>query len=82
MIIHTLKKYMNYSRQGLVDKIVCGLDESHDQLSCGMTLDDRVYLFCIHCEYKIFPGFNSLKKISLDVYRIDVEKKIVRQITK
>lgn len=76
MIIHIVKKYIAYSNMGMTDKLLCGNDTEHGQVYCGMTLDDRVYLWCAFCDYKIFPGLNTLSDMAKDVYRIDTEKRL------
>lgn len=80
MIIHIVKKYIAYSNMGLVDHIVCADDSDHGPVQCGMTVDDRVYLYCVYCNYKVYPGLNTLSHMAKDVYRIDVEKQLRRVI--
>lgn len=53
-----MSKYLDLSSEGLVSKMDCPLDQG--LLMPNQTVDDKIYLYCLSCEYK--------KEIGLDLY--------------
>ena len=58
MKIQTVSKYLALAEEGLVSKVDCPLDQG--LLMPNQTIDDKIYLYCLSCDYK--------KEIGLDLY--------------
>ena len=58
MRIQIVSKYLTLAEEGLVSKVDCPLDQG--LLMPNQTIDDKIYLYCLSCEYK--------KEIGLDFY--------------
>ena len=58
MKIQVVSKYLALAEEGLVSKVDCPLDQG--LLMPNQTIDDKIYLYCLSCEYK--------KVIGLDFY--------------
>jgi hypothetical protein len=43
------------SKDGLVEKLLCPVDQS--LLFCNQDLEEDIYLYCLECEYKKNIGF-------------------------
>jgi len=56
--IQVVSKYLALAEEGLVSKVECPLDQG--LLMPNQTIDDKIYLYCLSCEYK--------KEIGLDLY--------------
>jgi hypothetical protein len=63
--IQTVSKYIALSEEGLVSKLECPIDQG--LLLCNQTLEDKVYLYCLSCNYKNFIGSNFYEKIIKDL---------------
>jgi len=50
MKIQYVSTYISMSREGLVEKLLCPVDQSI--LFCNQDLEDNIYLYCLECEYK------------------------------
>ena len=58
MKIQVVSKYLALAEEGLVSKVECPLDQG--LLMPNQTVDDKIYLYCLSCDYK--------KDIGLDLY--------------
>ena len=58
MRIQIVSKYLTLAEEGLVSKVDCPLDQG--LLMPNQDNDDKIYLYCLSCEYK--------KEIGLDLY--------------
>ena len=58
MQIQYVSKYLTLAEEGLVPKLECPMDQG--LLLCNQDNDDKIYLYCLSCEYK--------KNIGLDQY--------------
>ena len=58
MKIQVVSKYLALAEEGLVSKVDCPLDQG--LLMPNQTIDDRIYLYCLSCDYK--------KDIGLEFY--------------
>jgi hypothetical protein len=56
--IQIVSKYLTLAEEGLVSKVDCPLDQG--LLMPNQTFDDKIYLYCLSCEYK--------KEIGLELY--------------
>jgi len=59
--IQYVSKYIALSEEGLVPRIICPMDQG--SLLCNQTLDDKIYLYCLSCEYKKFIGSDFYDEI-------------------
>jgi hypothetical protein len=53
------------SEDGLVEKLLCPVDQS--LLFCNQDLEDNIFLYCLECSYKKDLGLASYTKIALAV---------------
>ena len=53
-----MSKYLTLAEEGLVSKVDCPLDQG--LLMPNQDINDKIYLYCLSCEYK--------KEIGLDLY--------------
>ena len=58
MKIQVVSKYLSLAEEGLVSKLDCPMDQG--LLMPNQTIDDKIYLYCLSCEYK--------KDLGLDLY--------------
>lgn len=63
MTIREFRAYQTLASKGLVPPAVCLDDEDHGYLFAGMNEEEEVYLHCLACRYKIYPGINLSEKI-------------------
>lgn len=69
MKVQYVSKYVALSEEGLVPKLECPMDQG--PLLANMDLEDKVFLYCISCEYKNFIGISFYDKIVNMVNEID-----------
>ena len=53
-----MSKYLTLAEEGLVSKVDCPLDQG--LLMPNQDINDKIYLYCLSCDYK--------KEIGLDLY--------------
>ena len=58
MKIQVVSKYLALAAEGLVSKLDCPMDQG--LLMPNQTIDDKIYLYCLSCEYK--------KDLGLELY--------------
>ena len=58
MRIQIVSKYLTLAEEGLVSKVDCPLDQG--LLMPNQDINDKIYLYCLSCDYK--------KEIGLDLY--------------
>jgi len=61
MRIQYVSTYISMSESGLVEKLLCPVDQS--LLFCNQDLEDDIYLYCLECEYKKNIGSATYEKI-------------------
>ena len=61
MRIQYVSTYISMSEEGLVEKLLCPVDQS--LLFCNQDLEDDIYLYCLECEYKKNIGSATYEKI-------------------
>ena len=69
MQIQYVSRYIALSEEGLVVKMVCPFDQG--PLFPNMDNDDRVFLYCLECNYKNFLGTSIYESMVRSVKRID-----------
>jgi hypothetical protein len=65
MRIQYVSTYISMSEDGLVEKLICPVDQSI--LFCNQDLLDEIYLYCLECDYKKVLGTTSYEKIVYEV---------------
>ena len=71
MDIRVFSKYYQYCLKDKVLPIPCGLDEDHPALVPNLDDDDRIFLYCLGCEYKMFPGLELYQNIEKVLREMD-----------
>ena len=61
MQIQIVSKYLALAEEGFVSKLECPIDQG--LLLPNMDLDDKIYLYCISCEYKNLIGLDQYDRI-------------------
>ena len=61
MRIQYVSTYISMSEEGLVEKLLCPVDQSI--LFCNQDLSDLIFLYCLSCEYKKELGSTTYDKI-------------------
>jgi hypothetical protein len=65
------RQYFLYQSDGLVPKIECGNDKTHLNVVPNLDSDDKVFLYCLECNYKKYPGLEFYKKLLKIVERLE-----------
>ena len=65
MRIQYVSTYISMSEEGLVEKLICPVDQSI--LFCNQDLLDEIYLYCLECDYRKVLGAKSYEKIVNEV---------------
>jgi hypothetical protein len=55
--IQIVSKYLDLASQGLVSEMACPLDQG--LLMPNQDINDKIYLYCLSCEYKNFLGLEQ-----------------------
>ena len=61
MRVQYVSKYISMSEEGLVEKLLCPVDQSI--LFCNQDLEENIFLYCLECEYKKNIGSTTYEKI-------------------
>ena len=61
MRIQYVSTYISMSEEGLVEKLLCPVDQSI--LFSNQNLLDEIYLYCLECDYKKALGSTTYQKI-------------------
>lgn len=69
MRVQYVSAYISMSEEGLVEKLLCPVDQS--LLFCNQDLEDNLFLYCLACDYKNNIGLATYNKI---VKSVDGEK--------
>jgi hypothetical protein len=65
MRIQYVSTYISMSEEGLVEKLLCPVDQS--LLFCNQDLEDNIFLYCLDCKYKKDLGLTTYNKIVSEV---------------
>lgn len=63
MDIRVFSKYYQLSLKDKVLPITCGIDEDHPYLVPNLSDDDKIYLYCLGCSFKMYPGIELYNNI-------------------
>lgn len=66
MRIQLVNAYLKLMREDLAPKIFCGNDKEHMLPYVNITEDDKLYLYCFECSWKMTIGLNvydSMKEV-------------------
>jgi len=74
MDIRKFSKYYQYTLKDKVLPIRCGLDQDHPPLVPNIGLDDRIYLYCLGCSYKMYPGKELYDNIEFVLEELEVNE--------
>lgn len=70
MRIQYVSTYISMSEEGLVEKLLCPVDQSI--LFSNQDLEDQIFLYCLQCEYKKFIGLSFYNKLVSAVDLVNV----------
>ena len=63
--IQEIHQYNNLCNSGLAKHFSCGKDKDHPNLVSGVSEENVIFFYCLACNYKLFPGNKTIKKIKL-----------------
>ena len=72
MDIRRFSKYYQLSLKQQVLPITCGMDEEHPILVPNLTDDDKVCLYCLGCNFKMYPGQELYDNIEFILQELEV----------
>lgn len=61
--IQQLHLYKNLSEKGMLPKLVCPIDELHEDILPWVDEDEKVCLWCVFCNSKVYLGAEREKFI-------------------
>ena len=61
MKVQYVSAYISMSEEGLVEKLLCPVDQSI--LFSNLDLEENIFLYCLECEYKKNIGSATYEKI-------------------
>lgn len=47
------------------DELICGLDSLHGILYLNLDNEDKVFAYCLACNYKVYIGLNHYDKMKV-----------------
>lgn len=65
MEIQYVSTYISMSEKGLVEKLLCPVDQA--SLMPNLGINDEIFLYCLACEYKVTIGLSKYNQIKLRV---------------
>lgn len=71
--IQVVSKYLAFAQEGLVPEINCPMDQG--LLMCNIDYDDKIFLYCLSCDYKKYLGTDFYKDIILKLEEIQNGRK-------
>lgn len=74
MKIQYVSEYIKLSREGLVPKMSCPLDQG--LLLSNLTHEDEIYLYCLECNYKLTVGILNYENIVRAVQAVGQHDKL------
>jgi hypothetical protein len=63
--IQVVSKYLALAEEGLVSKLECPVDQG--LLMPNQDLNDKIYLYCISCEYRKDLGLKEYDRIKKSI---------------
>ena len=69
MKIQYVSKYLTLMQEGLVPNLECPMDQG--LLSCNLSEDDIIYMYCLSCNYKKTLGLNEYDKLKQQVVKLN-----------
>jgi hypothetical protein len=70
MQIQYVSKYIALSEEGLVPRLECPMDQG--SLLCNLDLEDKIYLYCLSCNYKNNIGLEVYENIMNEVKNVKI----------
>lgn len=78
MKYQVFSKYYQYSLKDKVLPIRCGIDNEHPILVPNLDIDnegnDIIYLYCIDCNFKIYPGLELYQNIEFILEELELDE--------
>jgi len=78
MEYQVFSKYYQYSLKDKVLPIRCGIDNDHPILVPNLDIDnegnDIIYLYCIDCNFKIYPGLELYQNIEFILEELELDE--------
>ena len=65
MKIQYVSKYLTLMQEGLVPNLECPMDQG--LLSCNQDFEDKIYLYCLSCQYKSEIGISKYDQMVQEV---------------
>ena len=65
MEIRYVSQYLALAQEGLVEEMLCPLDQG--LLMANLDLEDNIFLYCLSCDYKNYIGMSLYSKIEKEI---------------
>ena len=59
MLIQVIKEYISLSKNNQVPPFLCEWEPEHGLVYPNIDNDDRLYLYCLACDYKNYVGMET-----------------------
>lgn len=70
MDIREFRYYQFLAEKGLCEPIVCMNDPEHGILFSNIDNEDKIFLFCLGCDFSIYPGITFFDTIRKKIHEI------------
>lgn len=67
-------KYYQYSIKNKVIPLKCQMDSDHPILVPNITDDDKIFLYCLACNFKMYPGLELYNNIEFILEELEVNE--------
>lgn len=74
MDIREFKYYQYLAEQGYVEALKCIDDPEHGSLFGNIDSDDKLYLYCVACNYKLKPGLALTDRIRREIKEVSNDR--------
>jgi hypothetical protein len=68
--IQLVSKYITLAEEGLAPRILCPMDQG--LLLCNQDLEEKIFLYCLECDYKKYIGMDLYRTITSELERQNV----------
>ena len=78
MEYRVFSKYYQYSLKNITIPILCEIDSEHPILVPNLQIDDKgndiIYLYCIDCNFKLYPGLELYNNIEFVLEELEINE--------
>jgi hypothetical protein len=71
--VYYVKRYLILADAEIIDRCDCPLDPEHGRLFANLDTNDKVFTYCIYCNYKNYLGLSTMQKMTKAVLEYDID---------